>query len=71
MQAFVSARSSSRTFACCGSGFLRALNSGGETTIQIDVDGGGDQFTTLAMLTGSFSNGTIADHLIALRDPIV
>jgi Ca2+-binding RTX toxin-like protein len=57
-------------FDLIGSGFLRAMSSGGLTQLQIDVDGGGDSFVTLANLTGSFSNGSIADHLVVVQDPI-
>lgn len=57
-------------FDLIGSGFLRALSCGGETKIQIDIDGGGDSFTTLAMLTGNISNGMLADHAIIVQDPV-
>jgi hypothetical protein len=57
-------------FDLIGSGFLRAVSSGGQTELQIDADGGGDAFQTLAVLAGTFSNGTIADHLILQYDLI-
>jgi hypothetical protein len=57
-------------FDLIGSGFLRAVSGGGQTQIQIDVDGGGDNFTTLAMLNGNISNGMLADHAIIVQDPI-
>jgi Ca2+-binding RTX toxin-like protein len=57
-------------FDLIGSGFLRAVSSDGQTQIQIDVDGGGDDFTTLAMLNGNISNGVLADHAIIVQDPI-
>lgn len=57
-------------FDLIGSGFLRAVSCNGETKIQIDVDGGGDSFATLATLTGSISNGVLADHTIVVQDPI-
>ncbi|ARQ03100.1 hypothetical protein CAK95_21020 [Pseudorhodoplanes sinuspersici] len=57
-------------FDLIGSGFLRAISSNGTTQIQIDVDGGGDAFVTLATLTGNISNGVLADHVIVHQDPI-
>jgi predicted extracellular nuclease/Ca2+-binding RTX toxin-like protein len=57
-------------FDLIGSGFLRAVSCGGETKIQMDMDGGGDAFQTLAILTGSFTNGMLADHTIVVQDPI-
>jgi Ca2+-binding RTX toxin-like protein len=57
-------------FDLIGSGFLRAVSGGGQTQIQIDVDGGGDNFTTLAMLNGNVSNGMLADHAIIVQDPV-
>ena len=58
-------------FGLIGGGFLRTQISGGQTQIQIDVDGGGNNYQTLAIVNGNFSNGTLADHLIVVQDPIV
>jgi predicted extracellular nuclease/Ca2+-binding RTX toxin-like protein len=58
-------------FDLIGSGFLRAVSCGSETKVQIDLDGGGDAFQTLAILDGTFSNGMLADHTIVVQDPIV
>ncbi len=57
-------------FDLIGSGFLRAVSSNGTTQIQVDIDGGGDSFVTLAMLTGNMSNGVLADHVVIHQDPI-
>jgi Ca2+-binding RTX toxin-like protein len=57
-------------FDLIGSGFLRANLVSGTTEIQVDLDGGGDTFQTLALLDGSFSNGMLADHAIIVQDPI-
>jgi Ca2+-binding RTX toxin-like protein len=57
-------------FDLIGSGFLRAVVNGNSTEMQIDVDGGGDDFTTLAILTGKISNGILADHVIVQQDPV-
>lgn len=57
-------------FDLVGSGYMRALFGNGTTEIQIDVDGGGDSFVTLAMLTGNISNGVLADHVVIHQDPV-
>jgi Ca2+-binding RTX toxin-like protein len=57
-------------FDLIGSGFLRALSGSGTTQIQIDADGGGDSFQTVAILTGNVSNGMLADHAIIVQDPV-
>ncbi|WP_245283764.1 calcium-binding protein [Bradyrhizobium sp. URHD0069] len=57
-------------FDLVGSGYLRALFGNGTTQIQIDVDGGGDSFVTMAMLTGNMSNGVLADHVVIHQDPV-
>jgi hypothetical protein len=57
-------------FDLIGSGFLRAYQVCGKTQIQVDVDGGGDSFQTLAILEGSFTNGMLADHTVVVQDPI-
>ena len=61
----------SDAFALIGGGFLRTQISGAQTQIQIDVDGGGDNYQTLAIVNGNFSNGTLADHTVVVQDPIV
>jgi Ca2+-binding RTX toxin-like protein len=58
-------------FDLIGGGFLRAVSSGGVTQLQVDVDGGGDSFVTLANLDGSFTNGVIADHVLVHHDLLV
>lgn len=57
-------------FDLIGSGFLRAVVNGNTTEMQIDVDGGGDDFATMAILSGKFTNGVLADHVIVQQDPI-
>jgi hypothetical protein len=57
-------------FDLIGSGFLRAVASGGTTQIQIDVDGGGNSFVALANLNGTVSNGVLADHVVLQWDLI-
>ena len=57
-------------FDLIGGGFLRAVSSNGTTQIQVDVDGGGDSFVTLALVNGNLSNGVLADHVIVQQDPV-
>jgi len=57
-------------FDLVGSGYLRAVFSNGTTQIQVDADGGGDSFVTMAMLTGNISNGVLADHVVIHQDPV-
>jgi predicted extracellular nuclease/2',3'-cyclic-nucleotide 2'-phosphodiesterase (5'-nucleotidase family) len=57
-------------FDLIGSGFLRAQQVAGKTEIQVDIDGGGNSFQTLAILSGSISNGLLADHTIVVQDPV-
>ena len=54
-------------FDLIGSGFLRAV-AGATSEIQVDVDGGGDDFETLAVVDGRITNGILADHVV-LFDP--
>ncbi len=54
----------SDAFGLIGGGFLRTQVSGGQTQIQIDVDGGGNNYQTLALVNGHLSNGMLADHLL-------
>lgn len=50
-------------FDLIGDGFLRAQSaSSNRTNIQIDVDGGGDEFVTIAVIDGQMTNGILADH---------
>ncbi len=50
-------------FDLVGGGFLRAQAAwGNRTNIQIDVDGGGDGFVTLAILDRTLSTGLLADN---------
>ena len=39
--------------------------------IQVDIDGGGDSFVTLANLNGNVSNGVLADHVIVQQDLLI
>jgi hypothetical protein len=58
-------------FDLLGGGYLRALAApGGKTNVQIDVDGGGNNYQTLAVLNGLISNGMLADHVVVVQDPI-
>ncbi len=57
-------------FDLIGSGLLRAVSRDGTTKIQVDVDGGGDNFVTLATVTGNISNGVLADHILIQQDQI-
>jgi myo-inositol-hexaphosphate 3-phosphohydrolase len=58
-------------FALIGSGFLRAQSAaGGGTAVQVDVDGGGDGFQTLAIVNVTITNGVLADHVLVVQDPI-
>ncbi|MPZ34129.1 MAG: hypothetical protein GEV13_24610 [Rhodospirillales bacterium] len=50
-------------FDLIGGGFLRAQSGGGETQLQVDVDGAGNAFVTLATINGTLSNGVLADHV--------
>jgi hypothetical protein len=58
-------------FDLIGSGFLRTVVDGGATQVQVDPDGGGDSFITLANLNGNVSNGVLADHVIVQHDLFV
>ncbi|WP_178130304.1 S-layer family protein [Reyranella sp. CPCC 100927] len=58
-------------FDLIGSGYLRASAAGGQTQIQVDLDGGGNSFQTLAIVNGTFTNGVLADHLIVHQDQLV
>ncbi len=59
-------------FDLIGSGFLRAnITAGKRTEVQIDVDGGGNQWQTLAVVDTYLTNGILADHVIVQNDTIV
>ncbi len=58
-------------FDLIGSGYLRASAAGGQTRIQVDLDGGGNAFQTLAIVNGTLTNGVLADHLIVHQDQLV
>lgn len=49
-------------FDLIGSGYLRVLAENGATAIQIDANGGGDQFQTIATVGTTLTNGMLADH---------
>ena len=54
-------------------GYVRTQSApGNATNVQVDVDGGGDNFVTVAVLNGSISNGTLASQTVILNDiPVV
>lgn len=54
-------------FDLIGGGCLRAIAGSGGTEVQIDVNGGGDAFVTLAILNGTISNGVLADHTLVFN----
>ena len=56
-------------FDLVGGGFLRAQSGGGQTQVQVDVDGGGNAFVTLATINGTLSNGVLADHVLVELGP--
>ena len=56
-------------FDLVGGGFLRAQSGGGQTQLQVDVDGGGNSFVTLATINGTLSNGVLADHVLVELGP--
>ena len=58
-------------FDLIGSGFLRAVAGGGSTQVQVDIDGGGNSFVTLAVLDGNISNGVLADHVFIDHNAIL
>ena len=58
-------------FDLIGSGYLRTVSAGGTIQIQVDADGGGDAFVTMASLNGNVSNGVLADHVIVQHDLFV
>ena len=58
-------------FDLVSDGYLRVqAASGNRTDVQVDVDGGGDNFVTIAVLNGSLSNNTLANQTVLLDDPI-
>lgn len=54
-------------------GYVRTQNApGNHTNVQVDVDGGGDNFVTIAVLNGSISNNTLASQTVIYNDiPVV
>ena len=53
-------------------GYVRTQNApGNHTNVQVDVDGGGDNFVTIAVLNGSISNSTLASQTVILNDTLV
>ena len=53
-----------KTYELIGGGFLRSQIVGIRSNIQVDVDGGGDEFVTIATINGSISNGVLANHVL-------
>ncbi len=50
-------------------GYLRAQNApGNQTQVQVDIDGGGDNFITVAVLNGTISNNTLASQTVLIDD---
>jgi predicted extracellular nuclease len=58
-------------FDLIGSGFLRAVAGDGSTQVQVDIDGGGNSFVTLAVLDGNITNGVLADHVFIDHNAIL
>ncbi len=59
-------------FDLIGSGFLRMQSLGvNQSAMQIDVDGGADNWQTLAEFNVAVTNGVLADHVVLTQDPIV
>ena len=54
-------------------GYLRAQNApGNHTNVQVDVDGSGNNFVTVAVLNGTISNNTLASQTVIFEDtPVV
>jgi predicted extracellular nuclease/phosphodiesterase/alkaline phosphatase D-like protein/2',3'-cyclic-nucleotide 2'-phosphodiesterase (5'-nucleotidase family) len=51
-------------------GFLRAqATAGGRTNVQLDVDGGGNNFQTIAVIDGRITTTTLAEHVVVSQDP--
>lgn len=53
-------------FDLIGSGYLRVQAGQGSTSVQIDADGGGNGFQTLAVIDGKLTNGMLADHTLLI-----
>lgn len=53
-------------FDLIGSGYLRVQAGQGSTSVQIDADGGGNGFQTLAVVDGTLTNGLLADHTLLI-----
>jgi Ca2+-binding RTX toxin-like protein len=49
-------------------GFLRTFVSGGETTIQLDADGGGNAWLTIAQLSDPLTTAAVAARVIVVPD---
>lgn len=59
-------------FDLIGSGFLRMQSLGAnQSAMQIDANGGGNDWQTLAEFNIAVSNGVLADHVVLTHDPIV
>ena len=54
-------------------GYVRTQNApGNHTNVQVDIDGGGDNFVTVAVLNGTISNNTLASQTVIFNDiPVV
>lgn len=49
-------------FDLIGLGYLQVVSTGAGSKIQIDADGGGDNFETIAISKNALTNGMLADH---------
>jgi len=59
-------------FDLIGGGFLRVNNAAGNgSQVQVDLNGGGDSWQTLAQLNVTITNGVLADHTVVVQDEIV
>jgi 2',3'-cyclic-nucleotide 2'-phosphodiesterase (5'-nucleotidase family)/endonuclease/exonuclease/phosphatase family metal-dependent hydrolase len=60
-------------FDLIGSGFLRVQGlAGNRSEVQVDLDGGGNNWQALVELNGTITNGVLADHTVVLpQDPVV
>lgn len=59
-------------FDLIGSGFLRMQSLGAnQSAMQIDANGGGNDWQTLAEFNVAVTNGVLADHVVLAQDPIV
>ncbi len=58
-------------FDLAGGGFMRVLTQGSRAQLQIDADGGGDQWQTLAVIESKLTTGMLAEHIVIQNDTVV